>query len=92
MRFEGIGAAPGKVLGRAVVFVHKSNGTPLRDKASAAAQGALAGQGVPAPGTFLGLEEELERFRGAVKINTALDYLPEYTGSFNLEGESEVTR
>jgi LEA14-like dessication related protein len=32
------------------------------------------------------------RFTGTVQITTALDSLPAYTGSFNLEGESEVIR
>jgi phosphotransferase system enzyme I (PtsI) len=51
MRFKGIGAAPGKVLGRAVVFIH-------RDPAE---------RGLPTAEPFLGPEEEFIRFRGAVK-------------------------
>ncbi|MDR2661698.1 MAG: LEA type 2 family protein [Treponema sp.] len=40
----------------------------------------------------INMERIRYRFSGAVKINTAQEYLPVYTGSFNLEGESEVTR
>ncbi|MDR1210945.1 MAG: phosphoenolpyruvate--protein phosphotransferase [Spirochaetaceae bacterium] len=57
MRFEGTGASPGTALGRAVVFVHR-----------------LSGAGAPEnpAGVFLGAEEELARFRGAVKTVHAL--------------------
>ncbi|MDR1307630.1 MAG: LEA type 2 family protein [Treponema sp.] len=40
----------------------------------------------------INMERIRYRFSGAVKITTARDYLPVYTGSFNLEGESEVIR
>jgi LEA14-like dessication related protein len=40
----------------------------------------------------INMERIRYRFSGAVKINTARDYLPVYTGSFNLEGDSEVIR
>jgi hypothetical protein len=32
------------------------------------------------------------RFAGTVQIGTGVEYLPEYTESFNLQGESEVTK
>jgi LEA14-like dessication related protein len=40
----------------------------------------------------INMERVNYRFSGAVKIDTALEYLPVYTSSFNLEGKSEVIR
>jgi phosphotransferase system enzyme I (PtsI) len=54
LRFEGIGASPGKALGRATVFIHR----PETDS---------PGHGGSEADAFLGFEEELARFRGAVK-------------------------
>ena len=40
----------------------------------------------------IALEQVRYRFAGTVEVGTGLAELPAYTGSFNLEGDSEVTR